>query len=101
MRFTIAAAALVGVAAAADNATASDVYVTDVVTAYTTYCPEATQITHAGQTYTVSQATTLTITNCPGGCTITHLSSYSSAPAVPVTTSTPVAPVTKSSGSSA
>ena len=52
MRFTIAVAALVGVAAAADNATASDVYVTDVVTGYTTYCPEATQITHAGQTCT-------------------------------------------------
>jgi hypothetical protein len=42
-------------------------YVTEVVTAYTTYCPEATEITHAGETYTVSEATTLTITNCPGG----------------------------------
>jgi len=65
MRFAVAAAAagLAGVAVA-QNATVSDVYVTDVVTAYTTFCPEATKITHAGQTYTVSQATTLTITNC-------------------------------------
>ena len=39
-------------------------YVTDVVTAYTTYCPEPTKITHKGETYTVSEATTLTITNC-------------------------------------
>lgn len=37
--------------------------------AYTTYCPEATQITHNGVTYTITEATTLTITNCP--CTVT------------------------------
>jgi hypothetical protein len=41
-----------------------------VVTAYTTFCPVATTIVHANQTYTVTSATTLTITNCPGGCTI-------------------------------
>ena len=59
----------------------------EVVTAWTTYCPEATTFSHAGVTYTVTevgivnitvcpqqqltltQATTLTITNCP--CTIT------------------------------
>lgn len=71
MRFAVAAAAagLAGVAAAdhlANNATvsAADVYVTDVVTAYTTYCPEATKLTQGGQTYTVSEATTLVITNC-------------------------------------
>ena len=71
MRFTLAAlaAGFAGVAIA-QNATASDVYVTEVVTAFTTYCPEATQLTHGGQTYTVSEATTLTVTNCPGGCTI-------------------------------
>ncbi|KAF2718439.1 hypothetical protein K431DRAFT_191257, partial [Polychaeton citri CBS 116435] len=56
-------------AAAYGNGTAP-VYVTSVVTAFTTYCPEATEITHGGSTYTVSSATTLTITNCPGGCTI-------------------------------
>jgi hypothetical protein len=60
---------------------------TEVVTAFTTYCPKPTTISHAGVTYTVTevryvnvtvcpqqqltltQATTLTITNCP--CTIT------------------------------
>jgi hypothetical protein len=47
-------------------------YTTEVVTAYTTYCPKATEITHGGQTYTATEATTLTITNCPGGCTISH-----------------------------
>merc|ERR1712078_602616 len=68
---------------------ASNVYVTDVVTAYTTYCPNPTKITHKGETYTVSEATTLTITNCPGGCTVTKPASsavVSSAPAVPETT---------------
>lgn len=100
MRFAVAAAAagLAGVAAAdggwggnggwsshegswgssaAPNATATsgEVWVTDVVTAFTTYCPEATQITHGGSTYTVSSATTLTITNCP--CTITRPASSS------------------------
>lgn len=54
-------------------------YTTEVVTAYTTYCPEATQITHGGVTYTATEATTLTITNCPGGCTVTY--PVSSAPA--------------------
>jgi hypothetical protein len=43
-------------------------YTTEVVTAYTTYCPEATQLTYNGQTYTITEATTLTITNCP--CTV-------------------------------
>merc|ERR1712232_586413 len=103
MRFTaaVAAAGLAGAATAAHMgnstmaASASDVYVTDVVTAYTTYCPESTKITHKGETYTVSEATTLTITNCPGGCTVTKpassavvsvCSTCSSAPAVPETT---------------
>lgn len=67
MRFIVAAAAagLAAVAQAHSNAT----YVTEVVTQLTTYCPAATQITHNGQTYTVTEATTLTITNCP--CTVT------------------------------
>ena len=30
-------------------------YVTEVVTAFTTYCPEATYLTHNSQTYTVSE----------------------------------------------
>jgi len=43
-------------------------YVTDVVTSYTTYCPYATTLTYNSQTYTITEATTLTVTNCP--CTI-------------------------------
>ena len=74
MRFAaaVAAATMAGFATASVapagpmNGTAP-AYVTEVVTAYTTFCPEATEITHAGETYTVSSATTLTITNCPGG----------------------------------
>ncbi|CAD0013215.1 unnamed protein product [Aureobasidium pullulans] len=41
------------------------VYTTEIVTALTTYCPAATT---NGKTYTVSSATTLTITDCP--CTV-------------------------------
>lgn len=43
----------------------SIVYTTEVLTAYTTYCPGPTTITHGESTYTVTSATTLTITNCP------------------------------------
>lgn len=69
MRFTIAAtvAGLAAVAVADSpmgyggqmappaNTTAAPVYTTEVVTQLTTYCPEATQITHGGQTYTVTE----------------------------------------------
>lgn len=60
MRFAVAAAAvgLVGVAAAQKNQTVD--YVTEVVTAFTTYCPFATELTHGGSTYTVSQVSTST-----------------------------------------
>merc|ERR1712072_1012349 len=84
MRFTaaVAAAGLAGAATAAHMGNST-------MTASTTYCPEPTKITHKGETYTVSEATTLTITNCPGGCTVTKPASsavVSSAPAVPETT---------------
>lgn len=49
---------------------------TEVVTAYTTWCPGATEITHGSHTYTVTEATTLTITDCP--CTLTHTISHPS-----------------------
>jgi hypothetical protein len=64
MKFAAAVAALAGVAAAG-NVT----YTTEVVTALTTYCPYATSLTHNGKTYTITEATTLTITDCP--CTVT------------------------------
>ncbi|KAJ8126795.1 hypothetical protein O1611_g6841 [Lasiodiplodia mahajangana] len=72
MKFTIAAAAafIAGVSASypAYSAAANVTYTTKVVTAYETYCPYATQITYGTNTYTVTEATTLTITDCP--CTI-------------------------------
>lgn len=52
------------------STTEADVYVTEVVTELTTYCPASTTLTFNGKTYTVTEATTLTITDCP--CTITH-----------------------------
>ncbi|KAL9120202.1 MAG: hypothetical protein Q9187_003245 [Circinaria calcarea] len=74
MRFTVAAstAALVAGASANHlNTTMSNttIYTTEVVTAYTTYCPAPTEIVHGTETYVVTEATTLTITNCP--CTVT------------------------------
>jgi len=75
MQFSaVAVVALATSVAAWHNVT----YTTEVVTAYTTYCPEATALTFNGQTYTVTDSTTLTITNCP--CTVVK----------PVTTSTAV-----------
>jgi len=72
MRFSAVAAAALSLAAgvsAGYGGYSNASYVTEVVTAYTTYCPEPTVITHNNVTYTVTAATTLTITDCP--CTIT------------------------------
>ncbi|KYK59225.1 hypothetical protein DCS_00355 [Drechmeria coniospora] len=44
--------------------------VTRVVDKYETYCPEPTTVCIGTKTYTVTKATTLTITDCP--CTITE-----------------------------
>lgn len=55
MRFSTvatASAALVAGASAWSNGT---MYTTEVVTAYTTYCPSPTQIVHNSQTYTVTE----------------------------------------------
>lgn len=43
--------------------------ITEVVDVYTTYCPEPTHLTMNNKTYTVTEACTFTITDCP--CTIT------------------------------
>ncbi|KAL8930804.1 MAG: hypothetical protein Q9208_000345 [Pyrenodesmia sp. 3 TL-2023] len=58
MRSFIASAALVaGVAAThGSNGTAPIQYTTEILTAYTTFCPAATQITHGAETYTVTEA---------------------------------------------
>ncbi|EMC96061.1 hypothetical protein BAUCODRAFT_515072 [Baudoinia panamericana UAMH 10762] len=70
MRFSTAAVAGFAAVALAQNTTVAPVYVTDVVTAFTTYCPSSTQLTHNGVTYTITSATTFTITDCP--CTVTR-----------------------------
>lgn len=49
--------------------------VTDTLTAFTTFCPAATEITTNGKTYTATVATTLTITDCP--CTVTSVQTLS------------------------
>jgi len=71
MKFSAAAVLALVAAVSAGQYPAKNetvVYTTEVVTALTTYCPEATTLTHNGKTYTVTEATTLTITDCP--CTI-------------------------------
>ncbi len=61
MQFTsaLAVAALAGSAAAyypTSNSSSVVVdYVTDVVTSYTTYCPEATVLTYNSVTYTITE----------------------------------------------
>jgi len=50
--------------------TAPPVYVTTTVSEYTTYCPVPTSVIQGNVTYTVTQATTLTIKNCP--CTVSY-----------------------------
>ncbi|KAL2175778.1 uncharacterized protein P884DRAFT_271098 [Thermothelomyces heterothallicus CBS 202.75] len=68
MKLTAAVLALASgaMAAVAGNGTVS--YTTEVVTAVTTFCPGPTEIAYGSVTYTVTEATTLTITDCP--CTI-------------------------------
>ncbi|KAK9369884.1 hypothetical protein V1509DRAFT_617823 [Lipomyces kononenkoae] len=79
MKFTgiVSAALLLASAASAAwvNGTTStlefETTTTEVVTAYTTYCPYPTTFVEQNKTYTVTEATTLTITNCP--CTRTSV----------------------------
>jgi len=59
MKFA-AATLFIGAAAAAawgskSNGTWGEVVVTDVVTSFTTYCPEATTFVHGESTYTVTE----------------------------------------------
>ncbi|KAA8571453.1 hypothetical protein EYC84_001453 [Monilinia fructicola] len=50
------------------STTVSAVWVTDVVTSFTTVCPAATTLSYNGVTYTATENQTVTITNCP--CTV-------------------------------
>lgn len=80
MQFTVALVAAFAAVASAGYTNGTVVYTTEVFTAYTTVCPAATELTFNGKTYTATESTTLTITNCP--CTVVK----------PVTTSAVVAP---------
>ncbi|KAJ6083750.1 hypothetical protein N7467_007885 [Penicillium canescens] len=115
MRFSIAALAAVAVGAVASDVT------TEVVTQYTTYCPEATSVVHGSHTYSISTPghitmtngpytvtrplVTSTVTQCNSCSSSTPLASSSSIPVVPsVATSTPLVPnagATGTPGSSA
>ncbi|KAL2261652.1 hypothetical protein VTK26DRAFT_3694 [Humicola hyalothermophila] len=64
MKFSAILALAAGVSA---NSLVS--YVTETVTAVTTFCPAPTEVTYGDITYTVTEATTLTITDC-NPCTI-------------------------------
>ncbi|GAB0136964.1 hypothetical protein EsDP_00005248 [Epichloe bromicola] len=67
MKYT---AALIAAAVGANAWSTTNVTVTtEVVDKYVTYCPGPTHITHGSKVYTVTEATTLTITDCP--CTVT------------------------------
>ncbi|ERF68226.1 hypothetical protein EPUS_08663 [Endocarpon pusillum Z07020] len=73
LAFAAVASAAHGSSSAYDSYSSSSAhsnvtYTTQVVTAYTTYCPTPTKITHGIHTYTVTEATTLTISDCP--CTV-------------------------------
>ncbi|RKF58681.1 Clock-controlled protein 6 [Erysiphe neolycopersici] len=72
MRFSVATVfALASTISAAYNATNvyySTVYITEVHTAYTTFCPNSTELVYNGVTYTATKESTITITNCP--CTV-------------------------------
>jgi len=57
MRFSIAALAALAAGALANT--------TETVTQYTTYCPEATTISHSGHTYSISTPGHITMTHGP------------------------------------
>lgn len=61
--------------AAGALASMNDTLTTVVVTVLTTYCPEATELTHNGVVYTITEETTLAITDCP--CTLTRVRLFS------------------------
>ena len=77
MKYLAAVLALASGALAASNSwgvwptNGTVAYTTIVTTAYTTYCPYATEVVQNGKTYTVTEAITLTITDCP--CTLTKV----------------------------
>lgn len=101
MKFSAAVvlAAVAGASAWKSNVT----YTTEIVDVYTTYCPASTQITYGSKTYTVTEATTLTITDCP--CTVTKpvtTTSYANSTVVaPTTTPSKVGTISASASKTA
>ncbi|CAG7931925.1 unnamed protein product [Penicillium olsonii] len=100
MRFSIAALVV------ATGAVASSV-TTEVVTAYTTYCPEATSIVHGSQTYSIATPGHITMTNGPytvtrpiQTSTVTQCQSCSTAVPQVSASSVPVIPVAPSGAAS-
>ncbi|CAG8385495.1 unnamed protein product [Penicillium salamii] len=101
MRFSIAA-----LVAGAAGAVASGV-TTEVVTAYTTYCPEATSIVHGSQTYSISTPGHITMTNGPYTVTrpiqtsaVTQCQSCSTAVPQVSASSVPVIPIAPTAAAS-
>lgn len=99
MKFTIAAAlALAASAVSAGYANVTTVTIpcevttTEVVTAYTTYCPEPTTIVEKNVTYTITKPGTVTITDCP--CTRSKTYTTTTVTTCPVVSGTPVLPST-------
>ncbi|KAL8852609.1 MAG: hypothetical protein Q9221_002489 [Calogaya cf. arnoldii] len=83
MRSAMISAAFVAGAVATHPANGTEPsYTTKVVTAFTTYCPEPTQISHDGTVMTITSATTVVLP-CPSSCTVTY--PVISVPVVPTT----------------
>ncbi|KAF5131168.1 Clock-controlled protein 6 [Metarhizium anisopliae] len=93
-----AVASASAIAGVHNNSTATGhiVYTTEVVTALTTYCPAPTTLTHGDKTYTITSATTLTITDCP--CTISKPVQPTAVPTAPAGVSTTAAVVPSGPG---
>ncbi|KAF7855450.1 hypothetical protein EAF04_010192 [Stromatinia cepivora] len=89
-----------GNSSAPGNSSMPVVWVTDVVTAFTTVCPMATTLSFNGVTYTATESETVTISNCP--CTISKpvyttssviCNDCSAASTAPASSAAPTAPV--------
>jgi len=75
------------------NSTSIFVTTTETVSSYTTYCPVPTTVVQGNQTYTITSATTLTVTNCPCSLTKTYPASLTTITLSSLTTFCP-APTT-------
>ncbi|RAL65445.1 hypothetical protein DID88_001012 [Monilinia fructigena] len=83
------------------STTVSAVWVTDVVTSFTTVCPAATTLSYNGVTYTATKNETITITNCPSLPSVPTTAPVASGPVYGNSTAAPAptAPATSKGGS--